>query len=117
MGNKKSANPSDIAHDIRTKKLEAMKERDRFLDRDELEQLRDENQAVRTYCAKLEQILANAEGQLVRMGTKPATPAKSELSPFKMPKANGGAPKRTRPSANAPKQTTLPGELGKVVPQ
>lgn len=118
---KKPANPTDLARDIRDTKLEAMREFNRFQDADELRQLRTDHQKLKNYCAKLEAILATAEGALIRMGTPPAKPKAKPAFP-KFPKpyppahANGGVPKKTRPSP-APKQTALPGELGKVVPQ
>lgn len=115
---KKSATPSELANDIRTKKLQAMKERDRFKDADELQSLRRYNQELVIYCKKLEEILAVAEVQLIRMGTSPkAKPAfPSYKRPAPMPPHANGAPKKRRASP-MPKQTVLPGELGKVGPQ
>lgn len=84
---------SDLARNIRIKKLEAMKERDRFAQEDELDKLRDENQKLKTYSKTLEGLLATVEGALLRMSNRDVVSA--PVTPPTYPPAKTGA-KKTR---------------------
>lgn len=96
---------SDLARNIRTKKLEAVKERDKLLQEDELEALRTEVRALRSYTAQLEDLLRTTEASLMRMsardGFNPALSPSGKVAekaiaktitkkPPMPPKTNGG---------------------------
>jgi hypothetical protein len=92
---KGTQSPGDLARSIRTKKFEAMKERDRFNKEDELEQLRVENDKLKVYCKSLESILATTEAALVRMSTRGTFAKQAATAAPTYPPAKTGTKKST----------------------
>jgi hypothetical protein len=104
MATKKPPTAGDLARTIRNRKLDAIKERDRYAKEDELDNLRNENAKLKSYCSELEDILRTTEAALTRMSFREPLP-KFPAPPFPAPPPK---PKQTR-RPRAPKQTALPG--------